>query len=83
MYLRKNGVLYPEYKGGMKMGRTITRRKKRPVRRRRRLKKAKRESSEVEMDETFYMYSTDDLPEIESDLFDTDVKPEINRDFYL
>jgi len=65
------------------MGRTITRRKKRPVSRRRRLKRAKRSSSEVEMDETFYMYSTDDLPEIESDLFDTDVKPEINRDFYL
>lgn len=66
------------------MGRTVTKRKKRPTRPRRRMKrKTVRKIAEEDMDEMFYMYSSDDLPEIESDLYDHDVKPEINRDYYL
>lgn len=39
--------------------------------------------SSQEMDDHFYMYSNDDLPEIEADLLEGEVKPEISRDYYL
>lgn len=68
------------------MGRTTTRQKKKPAkaRRRRSMRRSKpSEMKESEMEDNFYMYSYEDLPEIESDLFDADVKPEINRDYYL
>ena len=68
------------------MGRTITQRKKKPAkaRRRRTMRRGRRyDLNESEMEENFYMYSYEDLPEIESDLLENDVKPEIHRDYYL
>ena len=57
-------------------------RKKTKVMRRRR-KKHPAMMNTKEMDDLFYMYSNEDLPEIEADLFDHDVRPEISRDYYL
>lgn len=72
---------------GLNMGRTITQRnKKKPAkaRRRRTMRRGRRyDLNESEMEENFYMYSYEDLPEIESDLLENDVKPEIHRDYYL
>lgn len=59
------------------------RRKGRAVPRRHRRHKATSLMNAREMDEHFYMYSSEDLPEIESDLFENDIKPEISRDYYL
>lgn len=63
------------------MKHTLPRRRKGSVARRRRKHKAM--ASSKEMEELFYMYSSEDLPEIEADLYDHEVKPEISRDYYL
>lgn len=59
------------------------RRKKRRMTPPRRKRAVHAMSSASEMEELFYMYSSEDLPEIEADLFDHEVKPEISRDYYL
>jgi len=59
----------------------LARRKRRIGTRRR--KKHVSAMSEREMDDLFYMYSNEDLPEIESDLYDREVRPQISRDYYL
>ncbi len=69
------------------MGRTAARKKRKPAKaktQRSSRRGVKRyNASDAEMEDNFYMYSSDDLPEIENDLGDTDVKPEISRDYYL
>lgn len=65
------------------MKQTITRRRKKVRMLHRRKRRHPMLSNAKEMEDLFYMYSSEDLPEIESDLYDHEVRPEISRDYYL
>lgn len=65
------------------MKHVITRRRKKGRILRRKRRHHPMFSNAKEMEDLFYMYSSEDLPEIESDLYDHEVRPEISRDYYL